>query len=379
VRTSPAWPKDLPRTLTLPATSVWYNLEVTARRYPTKAAFICYDSVLTFERLHAEALALAGFLQQRCGVAKGERVVIFAQNSFQFAIAYYAILRADAVVVPLSPMNLTAELARYLKDCGARTAIVAQELWAQAAPLVADGSLEHAIVAAYSDYLTSPPTSRARRLQLPRQAIAGRGVAQWPEAIAAALQPGRIPWGRRTSAACPTRRGPPASEGMHAHEPLGDAHDRRGDLVDADARGIESLGVLPWFHVNRHAVQPERADLRRRHRLPPSTLGREVAGDLIRRYRPTFWTLIPTMVVDLLASPNAESFDLSSLQRMNGGGAAMPEAVAAKLKAQYGITFSEGYGLTETMAPTHMIRPTGRSRNAWGSPRSIPSRWSSTR
>ncbi|MEO5675919.1 MAG: AMP-binding protein, partial [Usitatibacter sp.] len=104
------WPAFLPRGLTLPETTLWENLEVSARRYPQKPAFICYDSVMTFRELKAEAEKLAGFLQGACGVAKGDRVLLFAQNSFQFVIAYYASLRADAVVVPINPMNLAGEL-----------------------------------------------------------------------------------------------------------------------------------------------------------------------------------------------------------------------------------------------------------------------------
>src|SRR5450755_4770764 len=93
------WPAEVPRGLTLPETSVWVNLEISARLYPGKAAFICYGNALTFARMKTEAEKLAGFLQQRCGVAKGDRVLLLAQNSLNFVIAYYAILRADAVVV----------------------------------------------------------------------------------------------------------------------------------------------------------------------------------------------------------------------------------------------------------------------------------------
>jgi len=95
---------------------------------------------------------------------------------------------------------------------------------------------------------------------------------------------------------------------------------------------------------------------------------REVAGELIKRYRAQAWTLIPTMVVDLLASPNAASFDLSSVRRMTGGGAAMPEAVATRLKELCNISFVEGYGLTETMAPTHINPPDRPKKQCLGIP-----------
>ncbi len=117
------------------------------------------------------------------------------------------------------------------------------------------------------------------------------------------------------------------------------------------------LGVLPYFHVTGMQNSMNTPIYNGSTVVLLPRWDREVAGELIKRYRVTAWTLIPTMVVDLLASPNAASFDLSSVQRMSGGGAAMPAAVAARLKELCGITFFEGYGLTETMAPTHVNPP----------------------
>jgi fatty-acyl-CoA synthase len=116
---SPFFPAEVPRALQLPETSLWVKLEVSARRYPAKPAFICYGNAMTYGELKERAERLAGFLQKRCGVVKGDRVLLFAQNSFQFVIAYYAVMRADAVVVPVNPMNLTDELRKYVADCGA--------------------------------------------------------------------------------------------------------------------------------------------------------------------------------------------------------------------------------------------------------------------
>jgi fatty-acyl-CoA synthase len=84
---------------------------------------------------------------------------------------------------------------------------------------------------------------------------------------------------------------------------------------------------------------------------------REIAGRLISRQRVTHWTCIPTMIIDLFGSPNYQSFDLSSLRYLSGGGAAMPQAVATRLQDEFGLTFAEGYGLTETAAPSHANPP----------------------
>jgi fatty-acyl-CoA synthase len=84
---------------------------------------------------------------------------------------------------------------------------------------------------------------------------------------------------------------------------------------------------------------------------------RDVAGKLIQEYGCTHWTNISTMVVDFLSNPNLSKYKLETLQTINGGGAPLPEAIGQKLYEVTGIYYSEGYGLTETMAQTHFNPP----------------------
>jgi acyl-CoA synthetase (AMP-forming)/AMP-acid ligase II len=139
-----------------------------------------------------EVEALAGWLQQRAGVKSGDRVLLDMQNSPQFIIAYYAIARANAVIVPISPMNLTAELHVILTDCGATVAIAGGELFDRVQPLVGD-PLTHVIIAAYSDYLERettidlPPAVAAPRANL---TDAGPHVTAFADTLAARLTPG---------------------------------------------------------------------------------------------------------------------------------------------------------------------------------------------
>ena len=364
------WPPYVPQRLTLPQTSIWYNLEVSSKRQATKPAFICYGNEITYAELKAEVDKLAGFLEKRCGVAKGDRVLLYAQNSINFVIAYYAVLRANAVVVPVNPMNLTAELRRIVTDCGAKVAIAAQELWPQAAPLAEDGTFTHSIVAAYVDYLPkSTDLAVPDAFKLARQPITGKGVTLWSDALAAKLMPGEHTVGPDDLCCMPYTSGTTG-------EPKGCMHTHRS-VMHTCVAGMEwfrslpevtYLAVLPYFHVTgmQNAMNS------------PIYMGgtvvmlprwdREAAGVLISRYKIQAWTLIPTMVVDLLASPNAAKFDLSSIQRMSGGGAAMPEAVATKLQEICGITFVEGYGLSETMAPSHVNPPDRPKKQCLGIP-----------
>ena len=101
------WPAHAMRSMAAPATDLFYNAEVSARRYPDKPFLVFYDTAVTFAEFLDEAQRVAGFLERRCGVRKGDRVLLFMQNSPQFVIGYYGILRANAVVVPLNPMNVT--------------------------------------------------------------------------------------------------------------------------------------------------------------------------------------------------------------------------------------------------------------------------------
>ena len=118
------WPPGQPRTLELPRETVYANLAASAARHPERAAIDYYGRRISYAELKRGVDALAGYLQQRCGVQPGERVLLYLQNSPQFVIGYYAILRADAVVVPVNPMNRTEELRHYLEDSQARVALV---------------------------------------------------------------------------------------------------------------------------------------------------------------------------------------------------------------------------------------------------------------
>src|SRR5205823_8447874 len=95
---------------------------------------------------------------------------------------------------------------------------------------------------------------------------------------------------------------------------------------------------------------------------------RECAALQIERAGVTNWSAITTMLVDFLSNPRLGDYDLSSLRVLGGGGAAMPEALARKLEQVFGLPYVEGYGLSETMAPTHINPPHRPKRQCGGIP-----------
>ena len=113
------------------------------------------------------------------------------------------------------------------------------------------------------------------------------------------------------------------------------------------------LGVVPMFHITGMVVIMHGSLAGGASLVLMPRWQREYAARLIAEHRVTRWTNIPTMVIDLLASPQVDSFDLSTMVTIGGGGASMPQAVAERLWQRWGLRYMEGYGLTETAAPSH--------------------------
>jgi fatty-acyl-CoA synthase len=355
----PHWPPGLPKNFPVPRTSVYRNLENCAARHPDRPAIHYYGTDVTYGELKREVDALAGFLQQRCAVRKGDRVLLYLQNSPQFVIGYYAILRADAVVVPVNPMNLTEELRHYVEDAEASTAIVGQELAARIAPLGL-----RLLVAAYSDYIRQPTD-----LPLPEFVRAPRESASWNEALGARLEPGPHQAKSDDLAAMPYTSGTTGRPKgcMHTHGSI-----QATTMAYLEWRGSGDgsivLSALPMFHVTGMQAGMNGPLCKGATLVVMSRWDRDCAAMLIERLGVTNWSAITTMLVDFLSNPDLTKYDLSSLKVLGGGGAAMPEALARKLEEVFGLPYVEGYGLSETMAPTHINPPQRAKRQCGGIP-----------
>jgi acyl-CoA synthetase (AMP-forming)/AMP-acid ligase II len=102
-------------------------LSASAQRLPRKVALVCEGERLTYEALDQASDALAGALARR-GVERGDRVLVFGGNSPQAVIAFWAILKANAVAVMVNPLTRSEKLAYLLNDCGAAVLIAEASL-----------------------------------------------------------------------------------------------------------------------------------------------------------------------------------------------------------------------------------------------------------
>ena len=375
------WPHRLPKSITVPSTSLWDNLAISARRYPDKAALVFFGRSLSYRQLMEGAERMAARLAA-LGVQRGDRVVLCMQNCPQLVMAHFAILRANAVVVPVNPMNRAEELKHYITDPDTRVAFTTGDL----APELAKASnalppaerLAHLVVAQFSDAFDvdvagadAPPEAWREWLgtRHPLPVLDGGQAHDWTEALACVDAPPELVVGPNDLALLPYTSG---TTGL----PKGCMHLHKSIMHNAVASSLwgtgsvdnVTLAVVPMFHITgmvsvMHASIYSAATI-----VVMPRWDRDLAGRLISRYQVTNWTNIPTMVIDLLGSPNFASYDLSSLVYIGGGGAAMPQAVAQRLLEQYGLRYAEGYGLTETAAPSHSNPPDHPKQQCLGIP-----------
>ncbi len=351
----PHWPAGLPVTLTPPQTSVYANLAISALRYPDKPALDFYGQRLSFRQLQAEVDALAGYLQQRCGVRRGDRVLLQMQNCPQFVIAFYAILRADAVIVPVNPMLLRDELRYAVEDSGATVALCAQELLPELTPLLQTSPLGRIIVSCYADYLGEQTEGLPDWLLASRADQVDARITGWVDALGAKEAPSSHQAGSDDLACLLYTSGTTG-------RPKACMHKHRSLMFNAISGALWAGGAapdhvvllsLPLFHVTGMQISMNASIYTGATLIMMARWDRDQAGRLITQHKVSSWTCIPTMMIDFLSNPRLSDYDIRSLRRVSGGGAAMPAAIAQKLLDLTGLRYMEGYGLTETIATSH--------------------------
>ena len=375
------WPARLPHAITVPDTSLWDNLETSARRYPHKTALVFLGTQLSYAEVRHKAERLAAYLQS-LGVQKGDRVVLDMQNCPQLIIAHFAILRANAVVVPVNPMNRAEELKHYITDPDARVAITTGDLAPEIAKanqdVPADQRLKHLIVTQFTDAFDAQvsgddaPAEGWRDWLLTRHALPvldGGQTHAWTDAVACTAELGPLLVGKEDLAVLPYTSGTTGlPKGcMHPHRSL--MHNAISSALWGNgSHEVVSLLVVPMFHITGMVSVMHSGIYMGATFVIMPRWDRELAGRLISKWGVTHWTNIPTMVIDLLGSPNFDKFNLKSLVQIGGGGAAMPQAVAQRLWELYGLRYAEGYGLTETAAPSHSNPPDSPKQQCLGIP-----------
>lgn len=304
-------------------------LPATARQYRDKTALITAERTLTYAELDdLTARAAAGL--RAAGVEPGQVVSLYGPNSWQWVVAYHAILRAGAVVNPVNVMLTPPEVAFVLKDCGAAAVLAAGE---QLAALRAAGVSTAGFVL---------------------DGDGPDGLTALLEAEPLAGQPDIDP-----DALCTIGY----TSGTTGH-PKGAMQSQRAVLYNcaltATMHGRSERDVvvtaLPAPHVygnvaiNGTFLAGGTVVLMRRF-SPGEALG------LLGEHRATMFEGVPAMYAMMLAAPDLDSAELTSLRVCTVGGQTIPVSTVEAWQRRSGVPLLELWGMTELsgLGTTHAL------------------------
>jgi long-chain acyl-CoA synthetase len=307
----------------------------SAARLPNGSAIRLGDAALAYADLDRLSARLATLLRQR-GLRPGDRVGVMLPNVLEFPVAYYGVLRAGCVVVPMNVLLKRREIAFYLEDSGAQLLLAWHGFGEEARAGAADAG---------AATIEVEPEGFATLLAEHEPAP---GLADTAEADTAVIL--------YTSG---TTGKPKGAELTHLN--LFRNADVSCRTTCEIAAGDVVFGGLPLFHsfgqtVSMNASLMAGACLTLVPRFDPAE-----ALETMQRDRVTHFYGVPTMYGALLHHPGRESYDTSSLRTCITGGASMPVEVLRGFEDAFGAIVLEGYGLSET-SPVACSNHPGRER-----------------
>ncbi len=350
-----SWPEDVPRTLDFPEKTLPEFLEDHARQTPGKVALNFYGREITFGELARRTSQLAGALIE-FGLKKGDRVSLFLENSPQFVIGFFAVLKAGGVVVAANPMFKEEELKYELMDADARIIIAQDFLYPKVKNVREEAGLSHVILTSYHDYLPEEPSLPLHpSMQAPKE--------RFPETLdlLEVLESHRtgqvhVPINLREDLALlqytSGTTGLPKGA-MITHFSL-NANTVGSAVWNGALENDILLSVLPFFHVTGMVHSMCRPVYTGTPNIMLSRFDPDATLRAIHKYRVTLWGSITTMNVAIVNHPDVEKYDLRSLRACGSGGAPVPKEILEKWRRIIGTELAEGYGLSETISQTHM-------------------------
>ena len=319
-----------------------FNLAVILRESatttPDKPVAVWAGGQMTYAELDDLSDRLAVALAER-GVSAGERIGLQLPNSAPFLVAYFGILKAGAIVVPLNVLLKTQEVAYHLRDSSARALITWAGVMQHACAGAAQAGVRHVFVV--GDIA-------------PGEVPGPVHVSPFDELVAAAtqLRPLAATNADDTAVIVYTSGTTGRPKGAElTHFQLYMNADIPGRLFGVLADDVV-LAVLPLFHVFGLSSVLDcavrfGATVSLVPRFDPDTV---LAA--IERDRVTVFEGVPTMFIALLVHPALDSYDVSTLRIAISGGAAIPADVLDEFERRFGLVILEGYGLSETASTT---------------------------
>ena len=301
-------------------------LPEAARRFGGETALIVENEAFSFSDLDSMSNRVANGLVS-IGVKAGDRVTLYGPNTWEWIVAYYAIAKCGAVVNPISSMLTPEEVRFVVADSGARVVVTSSDKATSLVDQVGSGLLSH--VVCWGDAVPTGATS----------------FGQWISDADEVFSPvHRDP--ADLGAICYT-------SGTTGH-PKGAMQSHRSIVaagvgtVLMGARGPDDrvINSLPLAHVYGSCVL-NAAMLAGSTLIMVPRFGVEDVLAAVARHRATLMDGVPTAYYYLLAHPDFDRADLSSLTRCWVGGQTLPAAKAFEFTQRTGCPIHEVWGMTE--------------------------------
>jgi long-chain acyl-CoA synthetase len=302
----------------------------TAARLPEKAALIFGGRTFDYRELERLTNQAANGLKA-LGVRKGDRVTLFAQNSAEWVLSYIGIAKAGGVINPVNAMLTADELAYVVKDCGAKVLITTAERAKAVSHLKSDGSLREIVVLSGAPLAGTIPFDKL---------LAGQSDTVTP--------PGNKP--EELSTICYTSGTTGFPKGAmlsHCNVVLNAAMTAAMNV--RTEHDVQFTG-LPLAHVYGTVVMNLSFMLGLTFVMLEKFDAKQ-ALEQIERHKVTIMDGVPTMYLYMLAHPDFDRHDLSSLRTAVVGGQAMPPAKSTEWLKRTGAPILELWGMTELAGP----------------------------
>jgi long-chain acyl-CoA synthetase len=354
------YPQAVPPTIEIPPKSVPQVFDEATERDPGRAAVVFYGRTLSYRELRDATDRLACALA-RLGVKKGERVALYLLNSPQFIIAYFAALKCGATVTPISPVYTSHEVRYQLEDSGARVVICQDILYEKVEK--AGVALDHVIVTNVGEYLPALKRMFSKKFDVPAagnvHSLQALLKTHPPEPPAVAIDP------KADLAALPYTGGTTGNPKgvMLTHYNLIAANIGAQAVFSTIDPGKEViLAFLPFFHIYGQVVIMLNGLMQGNLLVLFTTPDTEEILAAMERYKATVFYGVPTLYEYLKEHKDTDKADWRRLKLILSGADTLHESTMNGWAKRTGSRITEGYGLSETCATSH-VNPIDRPKS----------------
>lgn len=340
-------------------------LELSADKYPGKTALNFQGYKITYSKFLEMVDRFAAFLDDR-GIKKGDSVAILLPNTIPCVVAYYAILKIGAVAVMNNPLYTDVELDHQFNDSNSKLLITLDLLANRMIDLRNRTNVKDIVYTSIGDYLPFPKSILfplvAKKKGLAASVKSAENLYKWKDVMAKyPPNPPKVDVSFDDLAMFQYTGGTTGvSKGvMLTHSNISKQVQQVSgwfpEFTDGDERMI---GALPFFHIFGLSTSMNYAIYKGWELILVPKPQPEPLLETMRKFKPTFAPLVPTMYIGMLNHPDIDKTDLSCIKGCFSGSAPLPVEVIKDFENKTGVIVSEGYGLTESCPVTH-VNPFG--------------------